>query len=280
MSSPSDRSELEQLIGAARLDEYDEVFERLAHGELTVDEQAQLRDSPDAEVRRLYALFRPLDEQAKQRFDAELTRSVGRAETHAGSAAVVRSPFVKTKRRAGVRFALVAGLAIAASVGTVIYFKSAASEPSESTLRIDFRPGGYEGNGPQYLGDAEEKPVASQRMWLPEDACVPLYVDPIGPGKAPQSIKLFWVQARSVTSWNVAFERTPGGVLKTTGCQPLPGIASGDWSLVMVYGQEGALLEEDQILHALEGRLIPKRGVKIHVQQIRIVSTRHGRQQP
>ncbi len=68
MSDKLDREALRAILVGVNDPMYDEVFNKLSHGELTARQEWELRTHEDPKIRELYDLFKPYDKETRESF--------------------------------------------------------------------------------------------------------------------------------------------------------------------------------------------------------------------
>ncbi len=201
----------------------DAVWERLARGELSPAEDAQLREraAADPEIATLYEAFRPLDDAARKRIAAHV---------EAGS----RRPRVIAWRRA----ALLAGpLAVAAAVALVVSVR--LREPAQPLALF-----------PEYSlalsgGDRATRsgtPAPSGPVELRRSSSLEIVLRPATAVSHPVAVRAFLLNGTDARPWDVAMDRSPDGAVRIAGQAGalLAGVPAGSWDLVFTVALEGS----------------------------------------
>ena len=214
---------LRALIDFADRREYDEVFARLAHGQLSDAEIAGLRDSADPEIRRLYELFRPLDASSKARFDAAV------ADAFPNAAQVRAAPSRRTRR-----WQTWAAAALAVAAVLVLYWLGTEPQPAPVQLVSLERTSPRNGNGATMLGSQGGKSDAVQ---IVTGICWHMQMGVPPTGRPPKSVRAYFVRGTDIVPWNVNWQLLPNDRLAPTeGCARLPVLSAGSWELVILSG--------------------------------------------
>lgn len=215
----------------------DPVWERLARGELSPAEDAQLREraAADPEVATLYEAFRPLDGAARKRIAARVD-------------AGLRPPRVIAWRRA----ALLAGpLAVAAAVVLVVSVR--LRQPAQPLTLV-----------PEYSlalsgGDRATRsgtPAPSGPVELHRSSSLEIVLRPATAVSHPTVVRAFLLQGADVRPWDVVMDRSSDGAVRIAGQAGalLTGVPAGSWDLVFTVAPEGsAQPDPGEVARAVHG---------------------------
>lgn len=238
-----DDSILRALMTAADSPEYDEVFARLARGQLSEAEVESLRTSADPETRRLYELFRPLDEKSKHRFDDALSRAFA-SSPPLSHTEVPRSSQTRPQiGRRWLRPAALVGIPLAAAASLALYL--ALLRPTERQLPApptrllpfsDDRVVSYSESEGMLLGSDR---ASSKEVELAAGSCWGLKLRMANRSQAPAVIRTFFLQGSTAQAWHADFVPQQDGVITPKGgCAKLPVLAPGRWRAVVLSGSE------------------------------------------
>jgi hypothetical protein len=205
----------------------DPIWERLARGELSEAEDAQLRAraGADPEVAALYEAYRPLATELKERLVQQATSELSRP-------APAR---VLPWRR--VAFAVAAPLAAAAAAALVLALRRPV-EPVTAPLpayALAFTGGDRATRSGEVHDDGPIELQPGSRMEIvlrPSTAVAGAVV-----------VKAFLVQGGEAHAWAVPMDRSSDGAVRISGeAGPLLGVPAGSWDLAFVVGRDGALI--------------------------------------
>lgn len=252
-----ERQQQRALLEGIKGHVYDEAFIRLVHGELSDREAEELRTNADPEIRRLYELFLPPDDEAKRRFEQLVDRTFAKQSAAQPQPEVKRPVIVAQLPARRLGRILGAGLSLAAAAGLIIWFlprgllRPVGSQAAASPLLF------YSGNYPIERNEAGStllgpQETDAQKAELPEGSCWKLQLGVAKPGKLPASTRAFFVRQSSVVPWPVTFEPLPNGRMGLRGgCAGLPALSLGDWELVV---QSGTTLPDLDLAAACKNR--------------------------
>jgi hypothetical protein len=215
---------LTQLAKAKREEDAsadDPRWEKLARGELSAAEDAELRARAETEpeVALLYEAYRPLSAQVKERIAARIASAPK-------SSVVVLRPW----RRIAV---IVLPLAAAAA------FVVAARRPQPE---LDARSPSYTleaSRGDRAQRSAHETapgPIALQR-----DSTLELVLRPSTPSSVPVTVRAFLVQGEDARAWSPPIQRSADGAARIAGKASELGLQSGTWDLAFALGNADAV---------------------------------------
>ncbi|HEX8795106.1 MAG TPA: hypothetical protein VF765_29365 [Polyangiaceae bacterium] len=223
--------------GAAASPDDDPVWERLAKGELTADEDAELRKraAADPQTATLYEAYRPLDASLKKRIAA-----------HATAALAPRSR-VLSWRRAAV---IIAPLAAAAAIAVVVMRRPTTQDgaPALPLYAMDFQ------GGDRTTRSAE--PTAVESTKLHRGSHVEVVLRPATAVSAPVSVRTFVVQGDAVRALDLPAERSSDGAIRIQGDAGalFHDVPAGAWDLAVTVGAEGAAPPHpSEVVSALRG---------------------------
>lgn len=232
-----DSSKLKELKDIAFRPEYDEVYEQLALGKLTADEEASLRDSPDPEVRWLYELFRPLDDSFKRRFQQLIVADAPAANPPVVPG-VTRLEDARTKSSHRKRQIFVAsGLSLFAAVVVLVLFFADKEHPATplAVASLERATPGHSPGDAQMGGIEPSRPAA---MRLRAGICWHVQLKPPPSGRPPAEVRAYFAKGDSVVAWDAAFTVQPNDTLVPMGsCAKLPPLAAGEWDFLVLSGR-------------------------------------------
>lgn len=251
-----DKSQLRAVLDGLELREYDEIFSRLAHGELSPKEELELRTNKDPEIRRLYELFSPFDAATLNGFERAIEQAMAK-QTHHSPPLSSQRPMPERRRTMRpmrrittilVPLAMAAGLAIV----FVLSQKSRPIAEQEPPAPLQFHPLDPEvertESGGTVLGTGESQ---QKRRMLPAGFCWPLQLSVEREGKVPEITRPYFVQGTMAEPWNVEFTSKANGRLGLKGaCAKLPALSPGHWDLVIISGAEDPRLSASAVSEA------------------------------
>lgn len=226
----------------------DPVWQRLARGELTADEDADLRKraAADPELALLYEAFRPLDASLKKRITAQATEALApRAR-------------VLSWRRAAV---IVAPLAAAAVIALVLVRRPPSEDgaPSLPAYLMDFQ------GGDRTTRSAE--PAPSGPAELHRGSHVEMVLRPATAVNRPVTVRAFAVQGDAVRALELPTERSSDGAIRIQGEAGtlFHGVPAGRWDVALVVSAEGAVAPQpSEVASALRGDGTPHAWQLVH----------------
>jgi hypothetical protein len=225
--------------GAAPLPDDDPVWQRLATGELTPDEDAELRKRAAADPRAalLYEAYRPLDASLKARIAARATEALAPPP-----------PRVLSWRRAAV---VIAPLAAAAAVALVLTRRPSTGDDRKAALPIyamDFQ------GGDRTTRSAD--PPSGEPAKLHRGSHVEVVLRPATAVGAHVSVRTFVVQGDAVRALDLPAERSSDGAIRIQGDAGtlFHDVPAGAWDLALTVGAEGAAAPQpNDVASALRG---------------------------
>jgi hypothetical protein len=203
----------------------DPVWERLASGELTAAEDAELRQraAADPGVAALYEAYRPLEASTKERIARNALEQLQPAPQRAvwwRRAAMVAAP-----------------TAAAAAVAIVLMRAAAPSGPGAAVPAYALVVTG--GDRATRSGGAlpDSTPIELHR-----GSRLEIVLRPSTPAAGPVVVNAFLVRGSEARAWTLPMERSTDGAVRITGeAGALLAVPAGTWDLTFVVGREGAV---------------------------------------
>lgn len=246
-----DQAKLRGLRDIAFRLEYDEQFEQLAHGELSAEQEAALRSSPDPEVKRLYELFRPLDASFKRRFQTIIAE--GKAPVpFAVVVGTASSDAPKARRRMQGWAVLAVGGALAAAAAVAILLRGEATDETAPPLRIASmeRVVPHSSQGIQLGSSTSTHPAATM---LRPGMCWHMQLIPPRSSRAPREVRAYFSRGETTIPWDTTFTILSNDTLEPVGgCAKIPSLPAGDWQLLVLSGNRLPTLGLEAIAKACQ----------------------------
>lgn len=244
-----DQEKLRALVDVAERPEYDETFEKLAYGQLSDAEVEALRTSSDLEVRRLYELFRPLDGNARRRFDDLVAKLTPDKAREGAQKDPKRLAITLLQPRRMFRRVIQIGLPLAVAAGLLIYLTTVRppqgtgtggiavrTPPSPLKLYSHHRVVERNASGGTLLGSQAGKEPEVQIL---SGACWRLSFGTSPDGQLPEGVRALFVSETAVTSWDATFLRQDNDRLAPAGgCANPPSLVPGSWTLFVFSGSK------------------------------------------
>jgi len=227
--------------------EDDPVWQRLASGELTADEDAELqrRAAADPRAAELYEAFRPLDASLKEGIAARAMKELA------------PRPRVLPWRRAAV---VIAPLAAAAAIALALTRRASTTDDRAAVLPIY----AMDLQGGDRTTRSIDQP-AVELTKLHRGSHVEVVLRPATAVSAPVSVRGFVAQGDAVRALELPQERSSDGAIRIQGDAGalFHDVPAGEWALALTVGAEGAAAPQpNEVASALRG------GDRPHVWQL------------
>jgi hypothetical protein len=219
----------------------DPVWERLSRGELSATEDGALRAraAADPAIAELYAAYRPLPVELRERL-------VEQAKSELSVAPPAR---VLPWRRLAI--AIVAPLAAAAAL--ILFLRHPVGEQASAPL-------------PAYAlaftgGDRTTRSAPANDdgpVELHADSRIDIVLRPSTAAPGPVLVQAFLLQGSEVHPWPVPMQRSPEGAVRISGdAGSLLGVPAGSWDLVFIVSRDPITIEPGELARAARGEGSP-----------------------
>jgi hypothetical protein len=221
----------------------DPRWERLARGELSPAEDAELRAQAerDPEVALLYEAYRPLSADVKAKIVAHITSPATSQVTTEAKQSKGNVVSLRTWRRVAV-----IALPLAAAAAFLVW----TNRPQpDVTASLDARYPTYalEASGgdraQRSTHDTPAGPITLQR-----GSTLDLVLRPSTPSGAPVTVRAFLVQGADARAWTPPMQRSPDGAVRIAGSVGDLGIAAGTWDVVLAVGGADAVPTDPHVI--------------------------------
>jgi hypothetical protein len=237
----------------------DPRWERLARGELTAAEEAELRKQAetDPEIAMRYEAYRPLDREARERIVARLSGAGGGGRV--------------VPIRAWRRIAAVA-LPLAAAAAVVIWVERRGTEPptlASNDVVPAYSLAATGGDRPARSGDT---PAAGGPLDLHRESRLEIVLRPATAAPDGVAVRTFLVKDGAARPWSPAVQRSGDGALRVAGAAgALLGVPAGTWDLAFAVGREATLPSDPGAVAAAVANPGAPRAWQLLVQRVHLV---------
>jgi hypothetical protein len=215
----------------------DPAWERLANGQLTAAEDAELRlrAASDPRVAALYEAYRPLEASTKDRI--------------ARSALEQLQPV--RRRTAWWRRAAFVAAPMAAAAAIAVLLTRAPAPPGAGTALPTYALLVTGGDRTTRSGSAPD----SAPIELHRGSRLEIVLRPATPASSAVVVSAFLVRGSEARAWTVPMERSTDGAVRIAGeAGALLAVPAGTWDLAFVVGRDGAVTADpSEVARAAQG---------------------------